>query len=124
MEAEYAKMMEETKASLEAEHQKAISEISDQHQLNRATEEEKLQQQEAMGVMEKELETELAAKRTELQQQHQLQLDKLNLELKEKLINLQDSHQQQESELKQELADKLEQLKLQCEKVSLTPPSL
>ena len=116
--------MEETKASLEEEHQKAILEISSQYQLKRATEEEKLRQQEAMGMIEKELEAELAVKRTELQHQHQLQLDELNLELKEKLTNLQDSHQQQESKLKQELTDKIEQLKLQGEKVSLNPPSL
>ena len=98
--------MEEAKASLEEEHQKAVAEISAQYKSSR--------------TMENELEAEIAAKKAEVQQQHQQQLDGLNLELKEKLINLEESHRQQESKLKEELANKLEQLKSQCEKVYIS----
>ena len=112
-------MTEETKASLEAEHQKVMAEISTRYKSIRITEEEKLQQQEAIRTVEEELEVELAAKRTELKQQHQQQLDELNLELKEKLTNLHHSHQEEESKQKEEFAGKLEQLKSQLEKVQL-----
>ena len=112
-------MMEETKASLEKEHQKAMAAINTQYESSRKTEEERLQCQEAVSVMEKELEAELAAKKSELQRQHQQQLDGLNLELKEKLTRLQQGHQEQETKQKEEFANKLEQLKSQLEKVLL-----
>jgi len=112
--------MEDTRNSLEEGHQKALAEMNTQYKSIRATEEEKLQQQDTVKKMEEELEAELAAKKAELQQQHQQQLDKLNLELKEKLTSLQQNHQQQETKQKEEFANKLEQLKSHLEKVLLT----
>lgn len=116
-------MMEETRASLEEEHQKTMAEIGAQHRSIKANEEDRLQQEEAMRTMEKESDEDLTAKKANLQQQHQQQLEKLNVELKEKVANLQQSHQQQQVEQREEFANKLEQLKTQLEKVYINSNS-
>lgn len=117
LEAEYSKMMSEAKTNLEKDHQKAMTEVESQYKAIRATEEDKLKHQQSLQSMEEDMETELAAKKSKIEQLHQQQLDNLKAELEEKLSIIQQDHEQQEAKERETFSSKLEQLSKQLETV-------
>jgi len=112
-------MINEAKASLEKDHQKAMTEVETQYKTIRATEEEKIKHQQSLQSIEEDMEAELATKKTEIVQLHQQQLDDLSAELEKKLSVLQQDHQQQEAKERDAFSSKLDQLRKQLEMVNV-----
>ena len=109
--------MNETKTSLEKDHQKAMTEVETQYKTTKATEEEKLKHQQSLQSIEEDMEAELTAKKAEIEQLHQQQLGDLSAKLEEKLSVLQQDHQQQEAKERDVFSSKLDQLRKQLEMV-------